>query len=192
MTAALTGLQPGTTYFYHVVATSTGGTTTGAILSFATPAASTVGPQVTNLQRFGFHMQPTMFVLTFNSALDPTRAQDVNNYQLVPLTGSEAGRPITITSAVYNPTTNTVTLLPATLVNVFQQYQLTVNGTSPSGLTDTSGHFLSGQGPNQPGTNFVQTFGMEILAGPNVTAQNMSRAQRARIMRLLGAHPEGS
>ncbi len=36
--AALTGLQPGTTYYYEVVANSAGGTTDGSILSFITPA----------------------------------------------------------------------------------------------------------------------------------------------------------
>ena len=44
MTAALTGLTPGTRYFDQVVATSAGGTTAGAILSFTTlapPAATT-------------------------------------------------------------------------------------------------------------------------------------------------------
>ena len=39
MTAALTGLQPGTTYYDEVVATSAGGTTVGGpILSFTTLA----------------------------------------------------------------------------------------------------------------------------------------------------------
>ena len=37
VTAALTGLQPGTTYYDEVVATNAGGTTDGAILSFTTP-----------------------------------------------------------------------------------------------------------------------------------------------------------
>ena len=44
MTAALTGLQPGTRYYDQVVATSVGGTTAGTILSFTTlapPAATT-------------------------------------------------------------------------------------------------------------------------------------------------------
>ena len=37
VTAALTGLQPGTTYYDEVVGTSAGGTTPGAIVSFTTP-----------------------------------------------------------------------------------------------------------------------------------------------------------
>ena len=36
VTAALTGLQPGTTYYYEIVATSGGGTVDGSILSFTT------------------------------------------------------------------------------------------------------------------------------------------------------------
>ena len=59
----------------------------------------------------------------------------------------------------------------------------TVNGTSPSGLSNTSGQFLQGQGSGHPGTNYVQTFGEGILAGPNITA-SMSRATRARISAL--------
>jgi large repetitive protein len=41
VTAALTGLQPGTTYYDEVVATNSGGTTDGKILSFTTPATTT-------------------------------------------------------------------------------------------------------------------------------------------------------
>ncbi len=40
-TAALTGLQPGTTYYDEVVATSAGGTTVGPILSFTTEGTTT-------------------------------------------------------------------------------------------------------------------------------------------------------
>ena len=40
VTAALTGLQPGTTYYDQVVASSVGGTTNGTILSFTTPGTA--------------------------------------------------------------------------------------------------------------------------------------------------------
>ncbi len=63
-------------------------------------------PTVVLLQRFGVHMHPTVVVLTFSSALDPTTAQDVRNYRIV----GPAGRRIAINSAVYDPTTNTVAL----------------------------------------------------------------------------------
>ncbi len=137
---------------------------------------------VTELQRFGYHMQPTEFVLTFDSTLNPTSAQDVNNYRIVPLTGSHAGAPIAIAKAVYDATDDTVTLTTVDRVYLYGTYQITVNGTPPSGLTNTSGQFLQGQGSGHPGTNYVQTFGESILAGPNMTS-SMSRATRARILK---------
>jgi hypothetical protein len=65
-------------------------------------------------------------------------------------------------------------------VYLYREYQITVNGTPPSGLSNTSGAYLQGQGSGHPGTNYVQTFGESLLAGPNMTA-TMSRATRARI-----------
>ena len=181
VTASLTGLQPGTTYYYQAVATSNGVATPGPIASFTTTAAA-AGPMVTNLQRFGYHGQPTKFVLTFDQPLNPTSAQDVHNYQIVPMTGAGSGSPIPLSSAVYNSSNHTVTLLTVNPVYLYGSYQLTVIGTSPSGLSSTTGQFLQGQGTGKPGTNYVTTFGESILAGPDVTA-SMSRVTRARIMR---------
>ena len=77
-------------------------------------------PSVTSLQRFGFHAQPTEFVLTFSSALDPASAQNTNNYTLTPVgPHGHAGKKIRIVAAVYNPLTNTVTLHPAARVYLF-------------------------------------------------------------------------
>ena len=112
--------------------------------------------------RFGFHMQQTTLVLTFSTALDPTSAQNVNNYQLVTSTGAS----IPITSAVYDPATLTVTLTPSQLLNLQLVYQLTVIGTTPGGLTSATGVPLDGAGNGTPGSNFVNTFSGEILAGP--------------------------
>ena len=46
-------------------------TTNNTATSTVTPQPP--GPTVTNLQRFGFHAQPTQLVLTFDSPLDPVR-----------------------------------------------------------------------------------------------------------------------
>ena len=80
-------------------------------------AGATVTPQpaptVTNLQRFGFHHQPTALVLTFDRPLDPARAELTSNYRLVALFhGGRLRVPVAIASAVYDPTQNTVTLTP--------------------------------------------------------------------------------
>ena len=47
------------------------------------PAAA--GPSVTSVHRFGFHARPTLLVLTFSQPLNPGRAQDPDNYQIVAL-----------------------------------------------------------------------------------------------------------
>ena len=123
-------------------------------------------PSVTSLQRFGFHAQPTEFVLTFSSALDPASAQNTNNYTLTPVgPHGHAGKKIRIVAAVYNPLTNTVTLHPATRVYLFRHYKLVVNGTAPDGLASPAGTLLDGKGNGLPGSDYVRTFGPLILAG---------------------------
>src|SRR5262249_54066774 len=123
-------------------------------------------PAVMSLQRFGYHAQPTAFVLTFSSALDPTRAQDPHNYTLRPVgpDGHLGGR-IPIVAAVYNPLAHTVTLHPATRLYLFQRYKLVVNGMPPAGLAGPSGILLDGRGNGIPGSDYVRIFGPTILAG---------------------------
>ena len=107
-------------------------------------------------------MQPTSLVLTFSSVLNPTPAQNLNNYQLM----NSAGTLIPISSAVYDATAFTVTLFPTQLLSLDQFYQLTVNGMAPNGLTSASGVPIDGAGNGMAGTNFVETFSGDILAGP--------------------------
>ena len=68
---------------------------------------------------------------------------------------SANGKRIAIKSAVYNPSALTVTLRPAHLLDIHAEYQLTVVGTAPNGLTDTTGKLLDGAGTGQPGSNYV-------------------------------------
>ena len=96
-----------------------------------------------------------------------TPAENVNNYQLVTSTGAS----IPITSAVYDPANLTVTLTPSQLLNLQMVFQLTVIGTTPSGLTSATGVPLDGLGNGTPGSNYVNTFSGEILAGPATALQ---------------------
>ena len=66
------------------------------------------GPTVVTVKRFGIHMQQTVLVLSFNDGLDPTSAQNLNNYKIV----GPDGRAVRIGSAVFDPATNSVTLRP--------------------------------------------------------------------------------
>jgi uncharacterized repeat protein (TIGR01451 family) len=111
------------------------------------------GPIVTRVQRFGFHERPTILVLTFDEPLDPVRAQNLGNYQIVAL-GCNPHR-IRIKEAVYDAVTRTVTLKPVQLLNLHHRFRLTVIGTAPSGLTDISGNLLDGRKTGSPGSNFV-------------------------------------
>jgi hypothetical protein len=142
------------------------------------------------LRRFGYHAQPTEFVLTFSSALDPARAQDPNNYILRPIgADGHLGKRIRIVSAVYNPIAHTVTLHPVKLVYLFRRYQLVVNGMPPAGLAGPSGVLLDGLGSGVPGSNYVRNFGRGILAG---RSRPIARPFHREIEHLPSAGPHAS
>ena len=118
-----------------------------------TVPASSSAPTVVLLQRFGVHMHPTVVVVTFSSALDPTTAQDVRNYRIV----GPAGRRIAINSAVYDQTTNAVALHPHEKINLHHNYQLTVMGSGPGDVASVADTLLDGAGDGDPGSNYVAT-----------------------------------
>jgi len=109
------------------------------------------GPTVAHLARFGFHSQPTTLVLTFDEALDPATAQNPLNYAIT----NAQGRSVPIASVVYDPTTLSVTIEPAVRLKLRRSYQLLVNGTAPTGVTDTRGNLLDGALTAAPGSNYV-------------------------------------
>ena len=92
--------------------------------------------------------------------MDPSRAQDPANYYVVAerhtrCGGVRYGRQIAVVSAVYDPAMQTVTLHLHHRLSLFRPYQLSVNGTSSSGLTDLRGAFLDGSGTGHAGGDFV-------------------------------------
>ncbi len=148
-------LSPGSHSFRTVF--SGGGTFSESTSS----VVSTDGPLVTGLRRYGFHWQPTYLLLNFNGPLDPTSAQNPSNYQIL----GPGGHPITVVSAIYDPATQTVTLVPAERLNIHWKYSLTVNGAAPSGLTNPSGVPLDGSGKGQVGSNHVTSITRRNLVG---------------------------
>ena len=149
-------LSPGSHSFRTVF--SGGGTFSESTSSLV---VSTEGPQVTGLRRYGFHWQPTYLLLNFNGPLDPTSAQNPLNYQVL----GPGGHRITVVSAIYDPATQTVTLVPAERLNIHWKYSLTVNGAAPSGLTNPSGVPLDGSGKGQVGSNYVTSITRRNLVG---------------------------
>ena len=120
------------------------------------------GPQVTSVQRYGYHAQPTYLVINFNSPLYPTAAQNVSNYQIV----GPGNHRIKVRTAIYNPATHVVTLMPAQRLILRQTYTLKINGMAPSGLTNPEGLLLDGAGNGQPGTDYITSLTESDLAGP--------------------------
>ena len=172
---------PGSGTVDVTVVTPAGNSPTSPADHFTFNAAA--GPTVVSLVRFGFHMQPTTLVLTFSTALDPTSAQNVNNYQIM----TSDGALIPVTSAVYNASTMTVTLTPSQLLNIHDVYQLTVTGTLPNGLTSSTGVALDGAGNGANGTNYVTTVSGQNLGGPAPALLQANSKRFAAERRILEA-----
>jgi len=113
---------------------------------------------VRRVQRMGVHWQPTRLVLTFNEPLDPIRATNLANYQLLNLRplGRTAQQPrqIPILSAQYNAAKQAVILEPAQRLDLTLDYQLTVVGDGADAVTAADGTPLEGIS-GRPQTNFV-------------------------------------
>ena len=94
-----------------------------------------------DLQRFGYHSQPTVLVLTFNEGLDPSTATDVANYRIVPVgPHGKFGHAIAVNRVAYDPAARTVTLHPSRRLNVHDRFELIVDGTSTHRVVDLALH----------------------------------------------------
>jgi hypothetical protein len=99
-------------------------------------------------------------VVDFTAGLNPTDAANLAAYHLVTLgkrnkkTGQQATKPVKLTSATYNPTTDTVTLaIKGKVPN--QPLALSVN---TSAVLDASGQPIAGSS-GRSGSSFQATFG---------------------------------
>jgi hypothetical protein len=124
-------------------------------------------PKITSDQLIISGKSITGMLITFSKAMNVARAEDLSNYGFYVFT---AGYHITYTpiasftplsSAVYNTSTNTVTLTTSSPLPFNKLFQITVDGqASPllhNGLTDLSNNQLLGSSGN-PGTPMVITF----------------------------------
>ena len=75
---------------------------------------------------------------------------------------------LAISAAIYDPIEHSVTLVPADrLLALRASYRLTVIGTGPLGVTDSTGALLDGLNNNKPGSNYVKVFSQHYLSGPS-------------------------
>ena len=121
--------------------------------------------QVQSIERIANGKHPTSIVLSFGQALDPGRAEGLANYSLFLVKKRPHHRPpketsVKIKSAVYDPTSMTVTLTTKRKLNKIGEYSLTVSGT---GVTSLNGSPLAGSN-GVPGTNYT------IILGPPIKA----------------------
>jgi uncharacterized repeat protein (TIGR01451 family) len=149
----------------------------------SSPPSST-GPVVTGVHRLGIHARPTTLVLSFNEPLDPPTAQNAGNYQIVSMgrTGFRSGPDplIRVKQALYNASTETVTLVPVERLNLHDLFRLTVIGTGPGGVTDASGNLLDGDGSGDPGTNYIT-----IVSASNLLMTTTNPAIVAKYQRIV-------
>ena len=134
---------------------------------------STDGPQVIEVQRFGYHMKPTALVVTFDQALDAATADDPRNYEII----GPRGRRIRVKSAVYDPANDTVTLRPSERINVHYKYELIVKGAKLSGVANAEGKLLDGKSTGHPGSNYRGALTWRNLLLPAGAAKAFHRSQ---------------
>ena len=115
----------------------------------------------TGVVRFGVHRQPTQLVVSFAGPVDAAMAGNPANYHVIApgkdkVLGTADDIVVPISSAVYNPTLNTVTLTTAQRINVHYNYKLVValpcyttpyvipfgKKTSLAGFTGHQGQFV--------------------------------------------------
>jgi hypothetical protein len=143
------------------------------------------GPTVLALKRYGYHDQPTYLVLSFSSPLNAASARSLANYTITEIVHGRGrhGHPIKVKvgSAIYDPSTNTVTLSTIRRLDVHKQYRLTVNGTTASGVRGASGSMLYAAGAGAPGSDYVATIDRKTLAGSatEVTSGSVKPAGQA-------------
>ncbi len=143
-----------------------------------------VATTVATVQRYGYHALPTTLVVSFSAGLDPTTAQNVQNYTI---TGPK-GQTIAVKSAVYSATNHTVTLKPRARLNVHLTYQLTVHGTTPAGVTDQYGALLDGAGTGVAGSNSTTGITVSNLVIPGHVVQ-IGTSGQIKVTTLGGVKP---
>ncbi len=159
-----TGLA-GHTYSFYSVATDNLGlvqpTPTAAQATIQVVATPTyplvIMTGVRELEKKG---KVTEIVVTFSGLVDSAEANSVATYRLVSpgkhgsFTAKNA-RTLKLKSASYNPTKNTVTLVPRKSFPSSEKLELVVDGVPPSGLQDSLGRLIDGADNGQAGGNAV-------------------------------------
>ncbi len=140
----------------------------GAVPAPPPPPADLVSPSVTSEQVISDGQAITAIVLGFNKPLVPGRAQDLANFGYFVYSpgingvfGAAGAGYIALSSAVYTPTADSVTLTPSVPLPLNTFWRVTIDGQTSTllnnGLTDFSNNLLIGS-DGTVGSPLIVTF----------------------------------
>ena len=143
--------------------------TTASNASTVTIVVNPAAARVVGLTRLGFHAQPTLLVVRFDSPMDAATAGNLDNYALASpgrdgRFGTRDDRQIPLRSATYDPTTGSVTIQTRSPLPLRARYELVMRNSGANGLTDARGRALVGDAGGRSAIRFNQ----DALAGPSV------------------------
>jgi uncharacterized repeat protein (TIGR01451 family) len=159
-------------------------------------------PQVSQLTWAGNSRSITSVNLSFTAPLNPAYADDPANYALTIPTAGNAMVPLS--SVSYNPTTDSVTLVPAAPIASGRFYQLQVVGTGATAIRDIAGNILDGAANGLPGSNYVSFFGQGTklkyidnsgnkvtlsLTGPGYMEEILNSQSSGQLLTIMGEKP---
>ena len=131
------------------------------------------------------HKKETVIVLHFSGALNASDAQNRLLYSLAPETTKKhaikLGKAVAPATAIYNASTNTVTLTPKRSLVLNPPEQLKINS---SGLLDALGRPLAGNN-GVPGSTFVATLSKHGITLQRVGGQPSSRLAATAVDHVL-------
>ena len=133
---------------------------TSTLTVSATVVTPVPSPQVVSVVRLGQGNQPTRLYIGFDSDLAIATATNLANYRLVSagrdgVLGTADDRQIPLRAASYDFASRLVTLFPIRPYAFGLLTRLTVSGSEPFGIRDTSGTLLDGNADGLPGGDFV-------------------------------------
>ena len=102
----------------------------------------------------------TEIVVDFSGPVNAAQADNVATYRLTTANGkgsftAKNSPVLKLRSAVFNPANDTVTITPKKAFALTKAVELTINGTAPSGLQDSTGQLIDGADNGTAGSNAV-------------------------------------
>jgi CSLREA domain-containing protein len=151
-------------------------------LTVTQPPATVEGVSIQNV-KLSKHKTVQEIVLRFSEALNGAAAENVNAYSLATVAKSkkQKSKPVALSSATYNSSAFTVSLLTREKLALNPPLDLTVHAAS---LLDALGRALDGNDSDQAGANYTAVLSK---AGATVTSARIGRLSSRAVDAVLAA-----